>query len=109
MAQFLLLFVGLGAPERADDVQTEAYTAEWAQWMAGIAGHGMLVTGGPLLASGKHVDRDATTDLVLEHVDVGGFVVIDAPSVDEAAAMAATAPHTALGGSTIVRPVMARA
>jgi hypothetical protein len=34
MAQFLLLFIGLGAPERVDDDLTRAYAGEWTTWMS---------------------------------------------------------------------------
>jgi hypothetical protein len=109
MAQFMLLFVGLAAPEQADDSLTKAYEAKWATWMTGLARDGALSSGGPFLAAGKRVDRDATADLSLDMVDIGGYALVDVASIDDAAEIAQRAPHTALGGSTIVRPIMARA
>jgi hypothetical protein len=108
MAQFLLLFVGLGAPERAEDDATRAYAGEWATWMSDLAGHGHLVAGGPLQPHAQRVDRDGVTDVELDRVDVGGYALVSADSLESATAIAATAPHTKLGGSTIVRPVLAQ-
>jgi hypothetical protein len=108
MAQFMLLFVGLAAPEQADDTQTLAYEEKWADWMSGLAREGSLSSGGPFLATGKRVERDATVDLTLDTVDIGGYALIDVASIDVAAKIAEQAPHTALGGSTLVRPIMAR-
>jgi hypothetical protein len=109
MAQFMLLFVGLAAPVQADDALTQAYEEKWADWMGGLAREGALSSGGPFLASGKRVDRDATADLALDTVDIGGYALIDVASIEDAVEIAQRAPHTALGGSTIVRPIMARA
>ena len=104
----MLLFVGLAAPERADDAQTQHYEQEWADWMSGLARDGALSSGGPFLATGKRVDHDATVDLALDTIDIGGYALIDVASIDDATKIAEQAPHTALGGSTIVRPIMAR-
>jgi hypothetical protein len=108
MAQFLLLFEGFAAPEQADDAETQAYTAKWMDWMAGLARDGVLVSAAPLLDTGKRVDRDGAHDLALERVDVGGYALVEAASLEATAEIARTAPHTALGGSTIVRPVIPR-
>jgi hypothetical protein len=108
MAQFMLLFVGFGAPEQADDEETQAYARKWVDWMAGLARQGALESGGPFVGSGKRVERDGTADLVLDRVDIGGYALVTADSIDEAAEMAGRAPHTALGGATLVRPIMAR-
>jgi hypothetical protein len=108
MAQFMLLFVGLAAPTQADDSLTQAYEEKWADWMGGLARDGALLSGGPFLATGKRVGRDATYDLVLDTVDIGGYALLDVASIDDAAGIAERAPHTALGGSTIVRPIMQR-
>ncbi len=108
MARFMLLFVGLAAPERADDSQTRDYEAKWVDWMSGLAREGVLSSGGPFLATGKRVDRDAAVDLDLNTIDIGGYALIDVASIDDAAKIAEQAPHTALGGSTIVRPIMQR-
>jgi hypothetical protein len=66
------------------------------------------VAGGPLQPRAQRVDRDGVTDIELDRIDVGGYALVSADSIDLATAIAATAPHTALGGSTIVRPVLAR-
>ncbi len=108
MAQFMLLFVGLGAPEQADDAETQAYTVKWGEWMAGLARAGALQAGGPFVGTGKRVERDATSELVLERIDIGGYALVSADSIEDAEEIARSAPHTALGGATLIRPIMAR-
>ena len=46
------------------------------------------------------------SDARLDQVDMGGFLLIEADSVETAAQIAAGAPHIALGGSVIVRPCL---
>jgi hypothetical protein len=49
------------------------------------------------------VTADEVRDLELERVDIGGFVLIDVDSYEQAIEIATQAPHIALGGTTIVR------
>jgi hypothetical protein len=104
MAQFMLLFVGLAAAPQASDDQTRDYNDRWGEWMGGLARDGALRGGAPFEPGGKRVERDDAADLVLDRVDVGGFALVEAPSLDAAVAIAQTAPHMALGGTTLVRP-----
>jgi hypothetical protein len=104
----MLLFVGLGAPVQAEDAQTQTYVGTWEEWMADLAGAGALVSGGPFVNDGKWVDRDGATDLVLDKVDIGAYALVNTASIDDAIEAARRAPHTALGGSTIVRPLFPR-
>jgi hypothetical protein len=106
MPDYLLLFVGLGATPDATDDQTAAYNRKWVDYMAGLGQAGKLRSGAPLEGGGKTVRRDGASDFAPEAVDIGGFLVIDAESVDEAAEIASGAPHIALGGTTIVRPCL---
>jgi hypothetical protein len=107
MPEYLLLFVGLAAPTAASDAQTAEYTEKWGRWMGDLAAAGDLVSGAPLESRGMVVERDAVSELELDRVDIGGYAVIRAASDDQAVAAAGQAPHIALGGTTIVRPIMA--
>lgn len=104
MAQYLLLFVGLAARPQAEDAATADYRQQWGRYMGGLAGQGKLVAGAPLEPHGKVVGRDGVEDFQLQRVDVGGFIVIEAGSDEEAVEVARQAPHIALGGTTVVRP-----
>jgi hypothetical protein len=48
------------------------------------------------------------TGRILGRVDIGGYAVIFAETIDHAADVARGARHTGLGGSTIVRPLLPR-
>jgi hypothetical protein len=108
MAQYLLLFVGLAAPVETSDAQTAEYGRRWGEWMGELAANGTLLSGAPLEPRGFVVGKDGRSDLRLNTVDVGGFMLIQASSDAEAVAVARQAPHIALGGTTIVRPVLVR-
>jgi len=106
MAQFMLLLVGRGAQPHATDAETRDYNARWMEYMGGLARSGKLRAGAPFADTGKIVHKDAVSDVQLDPVDIGGFLLIEADSVEAAAEIAAGAPHIALGGSTIVRPCL---
>jgi hypothetical protein len=104
VAQFVLLFVGRTAQPDATDAQTADYNRQWVEYMGGLAQSGALVAGAPFEGTGKLVSRDGSTELQLDDVDIGGYLLVDVDSIDAAEEIAAGAPHIALGGTTIVRP-----
>jgi len=106
MAQFMLLLVGRAAQPGAPDDQTRNYNARWMEYFGGLARSGKLRAGAPFADTGKIVQQDAVSDVQLDQVDIGGFLLIEADSVETAAQIAAGAPHIALGGSVIVRPCL---
>jgi hypothetical protein len=108
MAQYLLLFVGLAANPGAADAVTRDYNQQWERYMGDLGRQGKLRAGAPLEPRGEVVAGDRVDDLELQRMDVGGFLVIEAASEDEAIAIAGQAPHVSLGGTTIVRPCVAR-
>jgi hypothetical protein len=107
LPKYMLLFVGMAARPDATDATTEDYNQRWMQWIGGLAQRGALESGAPFEPTGKRVEADSTADLELDTVDIGGYMLIEAADLDEAAALAREAPHMALGGSTIVRPCVA--
>jgi hypothetical protein len=105
--RYMLLFLGLAARPESTDEQTADYNRLWGEWMGALANRGVLLSGAPLEARGSLVSAQATEDLLLERVDVGGFALIDAENEATAIEVARQAPHMALGGRTIVRPLIA--
>jgi len=105
--RYMLLFVGLAAAPEASDEQTTDYNRRWGEWMGGLASRNALVAGAPFQANGKVVSTDSVSELELERVDIGGFALIDVGDDAEAIESARSAPHMALGGTTIVRRVIA--
>ena len=106
MQQFLMLTIGAPLDPQAGDERTQAYMGEWGALLGGLAASGALDSGRPLEADGKEVHRDAITDLPEEDVGIGGYLIINAESLEEAARIAQGSPHIALGGRTIVRRCM---
>jgi hypothetical protein len=106
MPAYLLLFVGLVAQPDATDAQTADYNRQWIGYMGDLAQAGKLRGGAPLAPGGDVVTRDGVTDFEPEAFDVGGYIVLEADSAEEAADVAGRAPHIALGGRTIVRPCL---
>jgi hypothetical protein len=104
MATYVLLFVGRTAPADASDPVTADYFQQWSDYMGGLAQSGTLRGGAPFEGSGKTVGRDGVTDLEIKDIDFGGYMVVEADSIDAASEIAKGAPHIALGGTTIVRP-----
>jgi hypothetical protein len=111
MSEFVLLFrstpegqrAAMGTPERAQQsLQT------WLAWIRRLETQGHLKSRGqPLDPVGKVVRKGAITDgPYAESKDlVLGFLIVDAPDLDEAARLAADCPIAEHGGSVEVRPV----
>lgn len=104
MAKFLLLLEGRGAQPSASDEQTAAYNRKWIDWIRSLAEAGILESGLPLTATAKEVTKDSVSDLPLRETDIYGYLLVNAGSLDEVVGMARQAPHTELGGKTIIRP-----
>lgn len=104
MKKFMLFFVGL-APQPGDvSAQTQEYARGWGEWIAGLARKGIVESASQFEWAGKVVRKDSVSDLRLQEVDVGGYMLIKAESLEEAVEIARQAPHVTLGGTTIVRP-----
>ena len=105
MPKFMLLFQGRAAADPgASDAQTQDYNRRWGDYMAGLARDGKLESGAPLVPSGKVLKGESVSELELAEFDIGGYMLIEADSIDEAVEIALRAPHVELGGGTIVRP-----
>lgn len=114
MSEFIFLYrnteqarrEAMGSPERAQQSM-----AKWRAWMKDLTDKGFLKNPGqPLEGVGKVVGgkkKTVTDGPYAETKDiVGGFSIIEARDLDQAAQLAAGCPVTEGGGSVEVRPVM---
>jgi hypothetical protein len=104
---FMMLFVGLAARPSADDPRTQDYNRRWTEYMAELARSGALESGAPFEPDGRTVRSESVDPLELAEVDIGGYVLVRAESLDAAVRMAQGAPHIELGGTTLIRPCIA--
>jgi hypothetical protein len=103
MQTFLMLYLGLTAQPEARDRQTVDYNKQWADYMTELATIGVLESSAPLAPDGKSVERDMVSPVGFAQVDIGGYAVIKAESLDAAVELAEREPHIALGRTTIIR------
>ena len=101
MQKFLFLFKGLGFDSQQ---VTESYSKKWIDYMGSLVKKGHLISGSPLANGGKVVVGKEVSDFKGEKVDIYGYMLINASSLEEAVELSKQAPHMALGGTTIVRP-----
>jgi hypothetical protein len=114
MSEFVMLYRStpeahddaLGTPERA-----EQSMAKWRVWIKDMTDKGQLKNlGVPLERSGSVVrgrTRNTTDGPYMETKEViGGFSIIEAKDIAEAARIASGCPMLDRGGSVEVRPVM---
>ena len=110
MKKYLFTFVG-GNPtlkfSNLAQVPHEARAAhlkEWSEWMAGLANAGQLESGYPLESAGKNVNSAGVADHDFSKDGAGGFIILKANSLDEAAKIASTSPIIKNGGKVYVQP-----
>ena len=97
--KFLFLFVKLPDP----DIQTQQSLG--AEWLASLAG-GVVDSCAPFDEDAKLVTKDAARDFLQSETQYGGYMIVNALSLDEAAQIAQGSPHARLGGKIMVRPVV---
>ena len=116
MADYLLLYQG-GDPNWRDKrtpEQMQAVMQEWGAWFKELEASGQLRSpGAPLLPEGVALRRDGdgfATDTTMAEVKelIGGYSVIAASSLEEAASAAEGCPflNHHPDGAVLVRPVM---
>ena len=99
--------------KRADPAQAPAYWAAWGAYIGDLHGAGVVINGHGLLPpemathvqmrGGKRVVQDGPYADTKEHL--GGYFVIEVPSLDVALDWAAKCPCAPIG-SVEVRPIM---
>lgn len=106
MQQFLVLTVGRALDPQDDDERTQRYVGDWQAWLGELVASGALDSGRPLEPGGKVVTNDGINDYPPEEIGIGGYLIINAESLEDAARIAQGSPHIAIGGSAIIRPCL---
>jgi hypothetical protein len=110
MKDFLLVFRAnyTNAPKSSPE-EMQAMTKRWMDWIGGIAAQNKLVSRGDRLTNdGKvlkpnNVIADGPYTEIKE--SIGGYSIISAGSLDEAAEIAKGCPVFSIGGSVEVREI----
>jgi hypothetical protein len=110
MSEFLYLYRGGNGPAGSpEDMQQQMQ--RWMSWMKGLADHGHIKDPGqPLERAGKVVagkQKTVTDGPFAEAKDlVGGYTVVEASDLDQAAQLTSGCPILEVGGFVEVRPIM---
>ncbi len=109
MSEFLYVYRG-GRLGQSSPEQMQQIMQKWVAWMQGLTEKGHLKDRGhPLEPEGKLVSGNAkhVTDGPYAEKDlVGGFSLIEARDLTEAAELSKGCPILERGGSVEVRPIM---
>src|ERR1700730_1586585 len=110
MKKYMLTFFGGNMAlrydnlERAEKEAQEKHKAAWGEWMSELVNAEHLEVGYPLMSNGKRINSDGTQDYHFPDTTEGGFIVIKAESLDQAAEIARKSPIIKNGGYILARP-----
>jgi hypothetical protein len=108
--KYMLTFFGGNMSLRYENLDTadkearKKHMAAWAKWMANLSKAKRLEVGYPLEPDGKRIDQSGAEDYRFPDTTEGGFIIINAESLEDAAEIAAEAPIIGNGGHILVRP-----
>jgi hypothetical protein len=112
MKDFLLVYradyksMPQGSPE-----EMQAVTKSWMDWIGGIAAQGKLTAAGaPLTSAGRVVKPgNVITDGPYAEIKetIGGYSIVKAASIEEAAEISKSCPILVAGGNVEVREIAA--
>jgi hypothetical protein len=107
---YMLLFVGMDWHKGLSPEQMQRVSEEWMAWFRRLCEEGKAVAGHPLGFEGKAVsgkNRTVTDGPFAEAKEaIGGYFMLDVPTVDEAVAIARQCPGLPFGAKVEVRPVL---
>jgi hypothetical protein len=112
MTDFLLIFrrSAAGGDTQLSPEQIQAMMKPWQDWMGSLAAQNKLVSAGNRLTSEGRVVKPnnvVTNGPFVEIAEaVGGYTVIRANSIDEAAELSKDCPVLKIGGSVEVRQMI---
>lgn len=112
MKEFLLVFrMQLPATEPPPSPeQMQANIKIWQDWMGSIAAQNKLVSSGNRLASEGRVIKPGNVVTNGPYVEIkeaiGGYIIVRAKSIDEAAELSQACPILQMGGNVEVRTVV---
>jgi hypothetical protein len=101
MKKFLITYHGAGMPANPDPEMMKQVKAAFGAWL-GEAGHAVVDPGAPIRVVGQ-VAKDAPAP----HVEIGGYTILQADSVDAAKAILAKHPFVGRGGTLQISEVLA--
>lgn len=110
MKTFMLTFFGGNKALRYDNLEKaemeaqKKHVAAWSEWMSALMKAGHLEVGYPLAADGKRIDSDGSREYHFPDTTEGGFILIKAESLDQAAEIARSSPIIRNGGYILARP-----
>lgn len=111
MSKYIFLFRGGMNPQTASPEQMQASMMKWKIWMDTLASKGQMLGGEPLDGGGKVLSgraKKVTDGPFAESKEVvGGYLIVEAKNLDEAAELGKTCPIFEVDGSVEVRTVMA--
>jgi hypothetical protein len=106
MSNFMFLFRGGVTPASPEEMQ--AQMRKWMSWIQRLRDEGKYIAGDPLQGGGKVLtSRKVITDGPFAEGKevVGGYFLVRAETLEQAAEMAKDCPIFESGGSVEVRPV----
>ena len=110
MSNYLFLFRGGHSQVQQTPEEMQAEMQKWIIWMGKLKEKGQLVDGLPLGKEGKVVAKSGdviTNGPFAEGSEiVGGYLIVTADSLDEAAELSKGCPNYAYGGTTEVREIL---
>jgi hypothetical protein len=111
MEKFMLIFHGGNAPKDISPEEMQASMGKWFTWIERLRTEGTYVSGEPLLPGGKMVSgkggKSVTDGPYTEGKEVvGGYFIINAKDINDAAEISKECPGCELGGYVQVRQVM---
>ena len=98
MSRFLVTYHGSGMPD--DPALIEQAKAAFGSWVAG-AGDAIVDPGAPV-----NMVTQVATEGATEAVQIGGYSIIQADSVDAAKAVLSSHPYVARGGTLQVNQIL---
>jgi hypothetical protein len=108
MKEYLFLLRGGKPVSEKTDAENKAEMQAWGAYMGKLMSNGNMVGGLPLVSGGKTV---SASGIAAEPVNsakegiVGGYLIIKADSLDQAADFAKDCPHIANQGNVEVREI----
>jgi hypothetical protein len=110
MKKYMLTFFGGNMSLRYENLDTadkearKKHMAAWGKWMADLSKSKRLEVGYPLEPEGKRIDLSGAENYRFPDTTEGGFIIINAESLEDAAEIAAEAPIIWNGGHILLRP-----
>jgi hypothetical protein len=106
MKEFVMIFRNAASPDRSPQ-QIQQVLQQWQDWMGNLVAQEKLASSGSRLGTeGKTVKpNNVVTDGPYAEIKeiLGGFIVVYAANVEEAAELAKSCPILLVGGSVEVR------